>query len=236
MRSSHIRIAATCLTVTLVGCGGGSGLGPESVKQKEEELKDDLVTNWDAYESGDFNAAIEVFEETLRQADASEGDASVKRQVKSEAHNGIGWSFLQGQDLNSASQAFAQAVNLDRRNTDAWVGWTGVSLAQRSFTDVIQFALQALELEPDYNSGTRGDGDGRLLSHDDIDTNHIRLMLAEAYFQLGFYTAAERGDPNNAAAQLKLVRSSFKYQDPGQLLLTLSQVSIELQAGVEGGT
>ena len=60
-------------------------------------------------------------------------------------------------------------------------------------------------------------------------------MLAEAYFQLGFYTAGERADPSNATAQLSLVRSGFKFLDPGQLLQTLSQVSIELQDSVDGG-
>ena len=236
MRSSHIRITATCLALTLVGCGGGSGLGPGGVKKQEDKLKEELPTDWDAYNSGDFAGAIEVFEETLRQADASEAVESVKNQVKSEAHNGIGWAFIQGQDLESAAQAFAQATRLDRRNADAWVGWAGVSLALQNFADVVQFAATSLELDPEYNSGTRGDDDGRLLSHDGVDARHVRLMLAEAYFQLGRYTAAEWADPGNATAQLRLVRSGFRFQDPGQLLKTLSQVSIELQDAVDAGT
>lgn len=239
MRSSHIRIAATCLALVLalvlVGCGGGSGLGPGGVKKREDKLKDQLPVNWVAYNSGDFAGAIEIFEETLRQADALEGVQSVKNQVKSEAHNGIGWAFLQAQDLESAAQAFSLATGLDRRNADAWVGWAGVALAQRVFNDVVRFAINSLEADPDYNSATRGDSDGRLLAHDGVDTRHVRLMLAEAYFQLGRYTAADRADPNNATAQLTLVRRGFRFQDPGQLLQILSQVSIELQDTVDGG-
>ena len=60
-------------------------------------------------------------------------------------------------------------------------------------------------------------------------------MLAEAYFQLGFYSTAERRDPNNAAAQVQLVDRTFRYRDPGQLLETISTLSLTLQSTVSEG-
>ena len=147
------------LSLSLTGCGGGGGLGPSQIKKREDRLKDELSVNWIQFNTGDFEAAIDLFERTLQSADALEGVDAVRNEVKSEAQNGIGWSFLKLQDLEAAAQAFSLATKLDRRNADAWVGWAGVSLAQRTFNDVIQFTNTALEADPDYNSATRGDED-----------------------------------------------------------------------------
>ncbi|MDB4699101.1 hypothetical protein OAF45_03055, partial [Candidatus Latescibacteria bacterium] len=63
----------------------------------------------------------------------------------------------------------------------------------------------------------------------------IRLMLAEAYFQMGRYSAIDRADPNNAAAQVRLLKGSFVFHDPGQLVQEMSKVSLELQQETTGG-
>jgi len=216
-------------SLALGGCGGGSGLGPKELKKQEDKVRDQLPSNWDSYEQNDFQGAIDVFTETLEQADLLEDQPGVQNQVKSEAFNGIGWSFFQMQDLDGAWDSFRQATNLDRENTDAWVGWAGVALVQRRYGDVIQFSIQALETDVEYSSAFRSDVGERQLGHDRFDVRHVRLMLAEAYFQLGRYSASDRPDPNNAAAQIRLIKGQFKYRDPGQLLLGISQVALELQ-------
>jgi hypothetical protein len=54
---------------------------------------------------------------------------------------------------------------------------------------------------------------------------------------LGRYSAADRPDPNNAAAQMQLlkVKGEFRFQDPGQLLEVMSQAALDLQQGINVG-
>jgi len=221
--------------LALTACGGGTGLGPGEIEKREDKLRDRLPIDWTQYNGGDYQGAIDFFTKTLEQADVIEGVEGVKTLVKAEAQNGIGWTYLRMQDLDAAEQAFEVASHLDRNNADIWVGWAGVALALREYADVLRFSNQALELDPDYSSGARLDTDGRILSHDDLDERHVRLMLAEAYFQLGRYSAADRPDPQNAAAQVRLIDSDYTYRDPGQLLEAISQVAIELQESITAG-
>ena len=235
MKSAQQNAISVFICLSLLACGGGSGLGPGEIKKREDRLKDMLPIDWTDYKSGDYQTAIDAFSETLAQADVLEGVDAVKNEVKAEAQNGIGWAFFQLQNLDDANLAFKQATSLDRRNADAWVGWTGVALAQQQYNDVVQYAIQALETESDYESATRLDSDGRLLGHDQLDERHVRLMLAEAYFQLGRYSALDRADPNNAAAQLRIVTSDYRFVDAGHLVENLSLVAIELQDDITTG-
>ena len=217
------RIAAVLVVaglLALTACGGGTGVGPGEIQKREAQLRDRLPIDWNKYNTADYQGGIEFFSKTLEQADAQEGVERVKNHVKSEAQSGIGWSFFQLQNLAAAEQAFAQATALDRQNADAWA----------EFNDVAQFSSQALETDPDYNSATRVDDAGRLLGHDNVDERHLRLMLAEAFFQLGRYSAVDRADPNNAAAQVRLVNQDFRFKDPGQLLQAISDLAVELQS------
>jgi tetratricopeptide (TPR) repeat protein len=222
-------IAVCGLLVLLGGCGGGNGLGPKALKKQEDKLWDRLPLDWENYNMGNYDAAIEFFTTTLELADRLEGQPGVQNRVKAEAFDGIGWSFFKSQDLNAAWDAFRSATTLDRQNVDAWVGWGGVALAMKRYNDVVQFGNQALETNLEYNSAFRTDNAARALSHDLIDIRHVRLMMAEAYFQRGSYSAAERKDPNNASAQLRLLDGDFKYRDPGQLVQEISKLSLELK-------
>ena len=210
------------------GCGGGNGLGPTEIKRQEDKLRDRLPADWSPYNTGNYAAAIDGFTATLEEADLLEGSEGVKNQIKSEAQGGIAWSFFKQQDLAKSDLAFRQALQLDSRNGDAWVGRAGVAHALQQFSDAIQFAITALEIDPDYDSGARLDEDGRNLSHDNFDSRHIRILLAESYFQLGRYSALDRPDPNNASAQLRLIRGQFQFRDPGHLLQNISEEATSL--------
>ena len=231
-----LRLGAIIVSCSLLACGGGTGLGPGEIQNREDKLRARLPIDWSIYETSDFAGAIALFEKTLEEADAFEGIAlGVRNAVKAEAQNGIGWSYIRLQNLTAAAQAFGIATQLDRTNADAWVGWAGVALAQRQYGDVLQYTNQALETDPDLNSATRIDAAGRSLGHDAVDERHVRIMLAEANFQLGRYSAVERPDPNNAAAQVRLVDRDFRYRDPGQLLERISELSLDLQDTVSAG-
>ena len=223
------------MALVLSACGGGTGLGPGEISKREDRLRDQLTVDWTEYNQGDYQSSIDAFSKTLEQADVIEGVDAVRNQVKAEAHSGIGWTQLRLQDVKDASQSFDKATKLDRTNADAWVGWAGAALVRGLYYDVLSYSNQALEIDPDYNSSTRMDSEGRGLSHDVIDERHVRLMLAEAYFQLGRYSPLDRPDPNNAAAQLRLIRPSYRYQDPGQLLQAISEIAIELQESITSG-
>ncbi len=218
-----------CLALWGAGCGGGNGLGPGESRKREDKVKDAIPLNWKDYREGNYQTAIDAFTETLVKADQLETVDGTKNQIKGEAHNGIGWAFFRMQDLDNAFSSFRQATQLDRRNTDAWVGWAGVALAQRRYNEAVQYASQALEIDPNYSTGGRQDTQNRSLAHDQFDQRHVRLVLAEAYFQLGRYSAVDRPDPNNAAAQLRLVDSSFRFRDPGLLLEGIAQQAQLLQ-------
>ena len=214
----------------LWGCGGGSGVGPEELLKQEEKLRDRLPVDWENYKNGDYDGAIEFFTSTLDKAESYQGPEAILNEIKSEAHNGIGWAFFRKQDLKAASSAFQQATTLNRRNADAWVGYSGVALARRLFNDAIQYAMQALSADSEYASHNRIDSSERQMGHDNFDTRHVRMVLAESYFQLGRYSAIDRPDPSNASAQLRMIDEDFTFRDPGQLLLEMSRLSIELQA------
>jgi tetratricopeptide (TPR) repeat protein len=221
---TNMKLAVLLIAVlSHLGCGGGNGLGPTEIKRQEDKLRDRLPTDWSPYNTGNYAAAIDGFTATLEQADILEGSEGVKNQIKSEAQSGIAWSFFKLQDLDKSDLAFRQALQLDSRNVDAWVGRAGVAHALQQFSDSIQFAITALEIDSDYDSGARLDGGGRNLSHDNFDSRHVRLLLAESYFQLGRYSALDRPDPNNASAQLRLIRGQFQFRDPGQLLQNISE-------------
>lgn len=229
-------LVALAFVAGLTACGGGTGIGPGEIRKREDKLRERLPIDWTSYNNGDYAGTLEFFEKTLDAADAIDGiELGVINQVKSEAQNGIGWAFLRLQNLDAAAQAFAIATQLDRQNADAWVGWAGVSLALRRYADVLSFTNNALGIGADYNSATRVDASGRLLGHDDFDERHVRLMLAEAFFQLGRYSPVDRADPNNAAAQMRLIDRTYRYQDPGQLLEAISELSLQLQSQVAPG-
>ncbi len=229
-------LGAIIMTCGLTACGGGTGFGPGAIQKREDKLRDELALDWSLYNAADFQGAIDLFTKTLQEADALEGiEIGVRNQVKAEAQDGIGWTFIQLQDLSAAAQAFGIATQLDRTNADAWVGGAGVALALGQYADVLSYTNIALETDAYYNSATRIDAAGRILGHDSVDERHVRLMLAEAYFHLGRYSAVDRPDPNNAVAQVQLVYRDYRFQDPGQLLERISELSLELQDTVSAG-
>ncbi len=225
-----------CLSLCLtgLGCGGGTGLGPEAIRRQEEKAYAQLGLSWVEYNQGRFDAAMESFTTVLSQAERLAGAASIRQTIQAEACNGIGWSSFRLHELDQAREFFQQATSLDRDNADAWVGAAGVALAEHRYANAVQFGLTALHADSQYNSALRQDAVGRSLGHDRLDTRHVRMLLADAYVNLQYYSDAQRADPHNAAAQVRLVRPAYRYADPAQLIRTLSVVVAELH--VEGAS
>ena len=68
-----------------------------------------------------------------------------------------------------------------------------------------------------------------------VDERHVRLMISEAYFHLGRYSIMDQQDPDNAAAQLRLVNEHFRFENAGQLLDSLSVTMLRLQSSISDG-
>lgn len=222
------------------GCGGGCGPEPqEGGAETEVELQALLLNGWKHYNLGDFRTAIDTFSAALEKVNVNEPalDPGVRRQVTAEAHNGIGWSYFRTRELDNARNAFRQATSFSSRISDAWVGWAGVALMQGRYADAVQFGNQGLEDDRSYNSALRNGPEWKYISlqewqplgHDRVDVRHVRLMLAEGYYQLGRYSAAESPDPNNAAAQVRLIRGAFRYTDPVELVQVIGELAMELK-------
>lgn len=58
-------ISMLLLAAMMVACGGGSGVGPEEIRKQEKKLRDRLPIDWDNYNNGDYQAAIDFFAKTL---------------------------------------------------------------------------------------------------------------------------------------------------------------------------
>lgn len=220
------------------GCGGGCGPEPqEGGVEIEMELQGLLFNGWKHYNLGDFRTAIDTFSAALEKVSEPALDPGVRRQVAAEAHNGIGWSYFRTRELDSARNAFRQSTSFSSRDADAWVGWAGVTLMQGQYADVAQFCNQALERDNSYNSALRSGPewkyidleDWQTMGHGRVDVRHVRLMLTEAYYQLGRYSVAESPDPNNAAAQVRLIRGTFRYTNPVELIRVMGEIAAELK-------
>jgi tetratricopeptide (TPR) repeat protein len=227
----------------LLGCGHGNGISPTAIEKQEDGLLQKLDVSWDEYNAGGLENAVEYFTQVLDRADKLESPPAVINGIKSEAHNGLGWTAFRQHDLREAADRFLGATNLNRRNTDAWVGWAGVALAQGHYSDAVRFCLTALadggDGETPYSSAARLDEEGRELGHDTVTSRHVRLMLAEAYFHQGYYSSADRPGVSdatlNASGQVALLRDGFTYTNPIDLIRTIGMVAAELQVDVTWG-
>ena len=157
------------LPVLLGGCGGGTGVGGTLGSAETRTFE-----GWSAYKSG-------------ANAEQHFKDAIALDPSFSDAYNGLGWvSFKkagqqasesqQAQLLREAETRFKQATESNPLNTDAWVGLSGVHLAQNNWAGARDAAITALEQNNRYFS-----------SHDNIDYQDVILILAQACFFLGEY-------------------------------------------------
>ena len=108
-RPGRIIVSCALAVCVLVACGGGTGLGPGEIQKREDKLRQRLPIDWNDYNAEDPVGSIEAFTKTLAQADAQDGiELGVRNQVKAEAQNGIGWSFIRLQDRHGRLQVFVR--------------------------------------------------------------------------------------------------------------------------------
>jgi len=143
---------------------------------------------WDLFEAADYDSAKGMFEAALG-ADTTYADA----------HNGLGWSTLflglppSNEPLDDAITAFIQAIDFELFAADPQVGLAIVYQSEGQYSSAVQYAQDALDLEPTYSFRHR-----QTINHLDV-----HLVLAQSYFGLGeeYYPQAQAEvdilDPDN---------------------------------------
>ena len=133
-----------------------------AIPNNEESL---TAVGWTAWEAGDYETAAASFQSALSHNPAY-----------AEAFTGLGWTALKEEELQTAADRFDQAIQLGAENEDPRVG--GLIVYRElpgGLSTALAYGSTVLQNDPDY-----------VFSHDpEIDTDLVRLMLAQVYFLSG---------------------------------------------------
>lgn len=167
--SRHISMIVMCAVAGLfTSCGDDKGpVGPGG----DESLVKGLVEQgWSHFESAFYDSARTLFEEAIAN-DSTYADA----------HNGRGWSTLflglppSNEPLDEAISAFERAIVYELYAADPQVGLAIAYHSEGEYQSAIQYAGQALSLEPTYAFRHR----------QSVNYLDVHLVLAQSYFGLG---------------------------------------------------
>jgi len=137
----------------------------------------DLSYAWQEYNTGKYEAAIIAFEKVLSQGAASD--------IKADAYNGIGWSYLcisqdasvNQKNIDNAIAKFQEAIRLDNNNADAWIGKAGAIHIRRLQSDMNN-SIEAID------NALKGDAK-YLYRHDYDSIADLYALKAQCYYYLG---------------------------------------------------
>lgn len=139
---------------------------------------DDLAAGWNAFEEGEYDAAISSFHTVV----ASDSNST-------EGYTGLGWAYALSGQLDSANEYFAAAIDIDTKTASAFAGQCAIYLAYGAYDDAIANAEAALAVDPEWS-----------FAHDpNINYYDLHLILAQAYYARGANGYA------NALAEVKIM-------------------------------
>lgn len=90
------------------------------------------------------HGADEQFEQVIKDLDLAEKKAEDKVEIYAD----MGGTFLVMRDFSRAAQCFEQAVNLDGKCFEAWMGKSLVAYYNREYKAALEFATITLKLNP----------------------------------------------------------------------------------------
>jgi tetratricopeptide (TPR) repeat protein len=172
------RVRISCLLLGLVvvlalgpGCGGGGGETAPT-----ETASSRTVEGWTLFEAGDYEGAIEKF-----------ARATVLDATYAEAYSGLGWSYARLDTLSTSLTNFGAAIAGSKTGTvlvDSYAGsspvYRDIETRPSHFDSAAVYASNALSLDRRY-----------IFEHDsDFDWHDLHLIMAQSYFALNDYTAA----------------------------------------------
>jgi tetratricopeptide (TPR) repeat protein len=150
--------------IACLSCGDDGPSGPG------EDASPLVSQGWTYFEDGQFDSARVQFEEAL----SIEPDLA-------DAHNGLGWSILflglppSNEPLDEAVTAFERAIDLELYAADPQVGLAIAHQAEGDYEAAVDYALEALDLEPTYSFRHR----------QSVNYLDVRIVLAQSYFHMG---------------------------------------------------
>ncbi len=205
-----------CIVVILLlfiaGCGGG--ISAYKVGGYDALIK----SGWTKYNQNKFEEAQQIFLE-----------AKSMDEERAEAYIGCGWSLLMRQHPDSALVEFFTGFDyvaaLDD-TVDIVCGISGSYLASGKNNKVISF-LNAYNLE-------YFDDSFPLSYHDfSLDRGDLELVLAQAFYRLGIYSAADSPDPDNAVYHLNQVLiTPYVYKNPDELMEKMTEYISQSDGGL----
>jgi len=160
------KVSCVLCLVSCVLLIAGCGDDEEVVAPDAGEL---TSRGWEEYAAGNYEDAIAKYQSALEEDPAN-----------ASAYNGIGWARARLGQIRDSIDSFKEAIAKDPTNADAHAGLAGAYLADGDYERAIASAKLVLSLKPDYES-----------HHDDIKAADIRILLAECYYNIGDYEAAE---------------------------------------------
>ena len=179
-----LRIPAICLTFLFflsIGCERWSDDIPNGTPTTPEGL---VGEGWLLYEQGEYQEAVNTFNQATK---------AVADEL--EAYLGMGYAFAQLGELTRAKQNLNNVIGLipvlvnagrisselgESLNAEGNVGLASVNLAERNYTEAVDFARIALELNPNFIH--------RWIAG--FDVVQLKLIMIEAYFGDGQYSAS----------------------------------------------
>ena len=187
----------------LAGCGGG--------------LTADLTSDYDAlvndgwlkYNQSKYDESYRIFMKAV----ASEP-------TRAEAYIGEGWSLLRRQRPDSAAVVFKICmgyISSPADSVDAVCGLAGSYLASGNNNKVVT-------ITKDYPISDIESG-FPLRKHDFLlEAGHLEVVQAMAFYRLGYYSAAEKADPDNATYHLnKALAVPYTYDNPQNLMSKMTE-------------
>ena len=184
--------------IVFAGCGGGITSFP--ILDYDTLIKD----GWDMYNKSRYPEAYQLFSR-----------AKAIDEKRPDGYIGSGWSLLRLQHPDSAIVVFRIGlpfITSLQDSVDTLCGLAGSHLAQGEDVNVISLFKQVKvsSYDPAFP----------LKKHDFfLDRHDLEIVQAMAYYHLGYYSAAEKADPENAVHYVSLAGAEpFVYKDPQSLM------------------
>ena len=177
--NNQLKIVTVIFTLGFMfGCGENSDLD-------EAEAEGYLQRGWLEYGKGNYSAALLNFERAILKDDSL-----------SDAHNGLGWSHLSASQSSSfnpqlvqkALASFQEAIRLDDKNADAWVGLANSLFLRRKEQNDFRTAIKAIDNASEANLAL-------LYRHDYNSEADLHALKATCLYYLG--------DANSASIEVK---------------------------------
>lgn len=193
------------LIIALVFTGCGGGINAFKVIDYDSLIK----SGWLKYNQNKFLESQMIFTE-----------AKALDSARAEGYIGCGWSLLMRQEPDSALVEFFHGIPYTTTlndSVDTICGVAGSYLAANENKRLINY-LSPLNF-------TKFEEVFPLEDHDFfIDTGDLELVLAQAYYRMGQYSAKESADPANALFHLNnALLTPYVYTNPQDLMAKMTE-------------